>query len=86
MIRLGLRPSSSGGMREPRRLLPPLPGTSEGLRLPTGVDSLMTSILGASGALISGSLGCDITEEKENHPIAQRLAQISMAIYVRQSP
>lgn len=57
MIKLGLRPNSSGGMREPRRLLVPLPGTKEPFLLPTGVTSLMTSILGVSGALISGSFG-----------------------------
>lgn len=56
MIRLGLRPNSSGGMSDPLRLLAPLPGTSDGLLLPTGVDSLITSIFGASGAFISGVL------------------------------
>lgn len=56
-MRLGRRPSSSGGISDPRRLLAPLPGTSEGLRLPTGDASRMTSILGASwGAFISGTL------------------------------
>jgi hypothetical protein len=64
IIRLGLRPSSSGGMRDPLRLLAPLPGAKEPLRLPTGVMSLLTSILGASaGALISGSFGCIKAED-----------------------
>lgn len=58
MIRLGLRPNSSGGISEPRRLLVPLPGTREPFLLPVGVTSLMTSIFGVSGALISGTFGC----------------------------
>ena len=60
MIRLGRRPNSSGGMSDPRRLLAPLPGIKDALLLPTGVDSLITSILGASGALISGNFGYKI--------------------------
>lgn len=59
MIKLGLRPNSSGGMSEPRRLLAPLPGAKEPFLLPTGVTSLITSILGVSGALISGNFGYD---------------------------
>lgn len=59
MIRLALRPNSSGGMSDPRRLPPPL-GTSDGLLLPIGDGvgdfSLDTSMVGASGALISGVL------------------------------
>lgn len=62
MSKLGLRPSSSGGMSEPRRLLVPLPGAKEPFLLPTGVTSLITSILGASGALISGTFGYDKSE------------------------
>jgi hypothetical protein len=57
MIRLGLRPNSSGGISEPRRLPVPLPGAKELFLLPIGVTSLITSILGVSGALISGSFG-----------------------------
>jgi len=57
MIRLGLRPNSSGGISEPRRLPAPLPGAKELFLLPSGVTSLITSILGVSGALISGSFG-----------------------------
>lgn len=58
MIRLGLRPNSSGGIRDPRRLPEPLPGgiIIEPLRLATGDTFLLTSILGASGVLISGAL------------------------------
>lgn len=59
MIRLGLRPNSSGGMREPRRLVEPLPGIKDPFLLPAGVTSLITSIFGASGALISGNFGCN---------------------------
>lgn len=58
-MRLGLRPPSSGGMRDPRRLDVPEPGAKEPLReSPVGVFSRITSILGASvGALISGTFG-----------------------------
>lgn len=66
MIRLGLRPSSSGGIRDPRRLPPPAPGgIIEARLLPVGVTSLITSIVGVScawprlscGVWISGSFG-----------------------------
>lgn len=57
MMRLGRRPCSSGGMRDPRRLDVPDPGAREPfLESPVGVFSRMTSIFGASGALISGTL------------------------------
>lgn len=54
------RPISSGGIREPRRLGGPA-GASEDF-LGSGVFSLTTAILGASGAftcgfLISGTVG-----------------------------
>lgn len=66
MIRLGLRPNSSGGINEPRRLLAPLPGISDGLLLPTGVVSRITSILGVScGATISGNLGYNSTKNHQ---------------------
>jgi len=45
-------------MSEPRRLPAPLPGAKELFLLPIGVTSLITSILGVSGALISGNFGC----------------------------
>lgn len=58
MMRLGLRPLSSGGIRDPRLLDVPDPGAKDPLReSPVGVFSRMTSILGASGALISGTFG-----------------------------
>lgn len=57
IIRLGLRPfPSSGGIRDPLLLEDPDPGTREPFLLSVGVFSRMTSILGASGALISGTL------------------------------
>ena len=57
-MRLGLLPfPSSGGISDPRRLDCPDPGTKELFRLsPSGVFSLITSILGVSGALIEGVL------------------------------
>lgn len=55
MIKLGRRPLlSSGGISEPRRLDGPEPGASDPLRI--GLFSRTTSIVGASGALISGTL------------------------------
>lgn len=58
MIKLGLLPpAASGGMREPRLLEGPDPGTRDAfLESPVGVFSRMTSIFGASGALIEGTL------------------------------
>ena len=57
MIRLGLRPNSSGGMRDPLRLPVPLPGgIIDPLLLGTGDTFLLTWIFGASGVLISGVL------------------------------
>lgn len=57
MIRLGLLPllSSGGGINEPLRLDCPEPGANEPFLLSVGVFSLLTSIFGASGALISGT-------------------------------
>lgn len=53
IIKLGRRPDeSSGGMSDPRRLGGPEPGANDPLRS----GSRITSILGASGALISGAL------------------------------
>ena len=65
IIRLGLRPNSSGGIREPLRLPVPLPGTIDPLRLVIGEMSFETSIFGASaGALISGNFGCVKSQKK----------------------
>jgi hypothetical protein len=56
-MRLGLLCCSSGGIREPLRLEGPEPGASDPFRASaTGDFSRLTSILGASGALISGAL------------------------------
>lgn len=68
MMRLGLRPSSSGGIKDPLRLLSRLPAATEVFRLiGLGDASLITSILGASclvpltsGVLISGNLAFEI--------------------------
>lgn len=51
MIRLARLPIASGGMREPLLLPGPDPGSSD-FFLGSGVFSLLTSILGASGVLI----------------------------------
>lgn len=56
MMRLARRPMASGGMREPRLLPGPDPGSKD-FFLGSGVLSLLTSILGASGVLICGKLG-----------------------------
>lgn len=57
MMSEGRRPFSSGGIREPLRDGGPEPGISELLReSPVGVFSRITSILGASGAFIDGTL------------------------------
>ncbi len=49
MIKLGRRPDeSSGGMSDPRRLDGPEPGANDPLRS----GSRITSILGASGAIV----------------------------------
>jgi hypothetical protein len=56
-MRLGRLGCSSGGIREPLRLEGPEPGASEPFRAsPAGDFSRLTSIFGASGALISGAL------------------------------
>lgn len=56
MIKLALRPVSSGGIRDPRRLVFPDPGAREAFR-GSGVFSFMTAIFGASGFLITGTVG-----------------------------
>lgn len=60
MIKLGRlpRPSSGGGIRDPLRLDWPDPGTKDPFLSAAGDFSLITSIFGASGALISGTLDC----------------------------
>lgn len=56
-MRLGRLCCSSGGIREPLLLGGPEPGASDPFRVSaTGDFSRLTSILGASGALISGAL------------------------------
>jgi hypothetical protein len=56
-MRLGRLCCSSGGTREPLRLDGPEPGASDPFRASAAGDfSRLTSILGASGALISGAL------------------------------
>jgi hypothetical protein len=56
-MRLGRLCCSSGGIREPLRLDGPEPGASDPFRASAAGDfSRLTSILGASGALISGAL------------------------------
>jgi hypothetical protein len=55
-MRLGRLCWSSGGIREPLRLEGPEPGASDPFRAsPAGDFSRLTSIFGASGALISGA-------------------------------
>lgn len=55
-MRLGRLCCSSGGIREPLRLEGPEPGASDPFRAsPAGDFSRLTSIFGASGALISGA-------------------------------
>lgn len=54
MIKLGRRPGASGGINEPRRLDGPEPGANESFRI--GLFSRITSIFGASGIMISGTL------------------------------
>lgn len=54
MIKLALRPVSSGGTKDPLRLVWPEPGAREPFR---GSGSFMTAILGASGFLITGRVG-----------------------------
>lgn len=61
MIRLALRPPASGGIKEPFLLPGPDPGSKDFLR-GSGVFSLTTSILGASGVLICGRLGLGCSE------------------------
>lgn len=67
MIKLGLLPESSGGMREPRLLDAPDAGANEPFRSGAGLFSLITSIFGVStaGALISGTFGRSY-DEKNN--------------------
>lgn len=62
MMRLALRPIASGGIRDPRRLGGPL-GSKDCFR-GSGVFSLTTAILGASGVLICGRLGLSYTNDK----------------------
>lgn len=51
MIRLARRPIASGGIKEPRLLPGPEPGSND-FFLGSGVFSRITSILGASGVFI----------------------------------
>lgn len=66
MIKLGRRPGSSGGIKEPRRLDGPEPGANDPFRSGAGLFSRMTSILGAStaGAWISGTITAGTSCEK----------------------
>lgn len=56
MIMLALRPIASGGIKEPRRLVGPEPGSKD-FFLGSGVFSFSITNLGASGVLICGSAG-----------------------------
>lgn len=61
MIRLARRPIASGGIKEPRLLPGPEPGSND-FFLGSGVFSRITSILGASGVFICGKLGLGCSE------------------------
>lgn len=63
MIKLARRPMASGGIKEPRLLPGPEPGSND-FFLGSGVFSLITSILGASGVFICGKLGLGCSEIK----------------------